>query len=230
MSKVKENLGAVIFSILASLVPIIAGLILWDKLPAQLPVHFNVQGVADNYFDKGTTIFVLFGIMFLMQIFVAFIPAIGKPSPKEITDRTYVAILWIVPVTNMAIAIMIYGTGMGQKTDVGTVMLALIGIFFLGLGNVLPKVRQNKWFGLRLKWTLESKRNWDKTNRVAGWGLCICGLYMLVGAVVGVHHVFGEIGFVYAIGMPILLLVTVLSVYSYVYFVKHSNEEGYFDK
>jgi len=31
------------------LIPMIIGLILWNKLPDEIPVHFNSAGEADNY-------------------------------------------------------------------------------------------------------------------------------------------------------------------------------------
>ena len=38
---------------LVCLSPILLGILLWDKLPDTIAIHFNIYGVADNYAPKG---------------------------------------------------------------------------------------------------------------------------------------------------------------------------------
>ena len=39
-------------SFLVILVPAIVGLIVWNRLPDELPIHYNYKGDADNYAAK----------------------------------------------------------------------------------------------------------------------------------------------------------------------------------
>ena len=38
----------ILLTSLLVLIPMIVGLILWNKLPEEIPVHFNASGEADN--------------------------------------------------------------------------------------------------------------------------------------------------------------------------------------
>ena len=39
------------------LVPILIGIILWDRLPDMIPTHFDLKGEADQYSSKTFTVF-----------------------------------------------------------------------------------------------------------------------------------------------------------------------------
>ena len=49
----------------------------------------------------------------------------------------------------------------------GLVAVVLLGV----LGNALPALRPNWFFGIRTPWTLRDDRVWDRTHRVAGHAL-----------------------------------------------------------
>lgn len=59
---------------------------------------------------------------------------------------------------SIVITTFIYATALGYKVNMPFVVLMLLGIIYIVLGNYLPKARQNHFFGVRIKWTLESKR------------------------------------------------------------------------
>ena len=54
---IKKNLPKLIITSLIILIPIFIGLILWDKLPEQVPVHWNVNGAVDGYATKTQAVF-----------------------------------------------------------------------------------------------------------------------------------------------------------------------------
>ena len=45
----KKNIGTMILTSLLILLPMVVGLILWNSLPEQLPVHWNAEGQIDGY-------------------------------------------------------------------------------------------------------------------------------------------------------------------------------------
>jgi uncharacterized membrane protein len=61
-----------------------------------------------------------------------------------------------------------------------------LGAFFVLLGLVLPRVRQNPWIGVRTPWTLASEENWAKTHRFAGYTMTLGGGAACVAAIAGV--------------------------------------------
>lgn len=60
--------------------------------------------------------------------------------------------------------------------------MGVIFFFFILLGNILGKVQQNFWIGIRTPWTLTNHKVWEKTHRLAAWlfvGAGIVGLLSL---------------------------------------------------
>ena len=56
---IRERKGMLILSLLVILLPLGVGLFLWNQLPDQVPIHFGLNGQADNYAGKA---FVVFGL------------------------------------------------------------------------------------------------------------------------------------------------------------------------
>jgi len=59
-------------------------------------------------------------------------------------------------------------------------MPALFGTMFLVMGNLLPKIRQNRTLGIKISWTLNNEENWNKTHRFAGKVWVLGGALALV--------------------------------------------------
>ena len=53
----KQNKGKVIISTLLSLLPVLVGLILWDRLPETMATHWGANGDADGFSSKAFTVF-----------------------------------------------------------------------------------------------------------------------------------------------------------------------------
>ena len=58
--KIKINI-----SIIICLLPMIAGAVFYNQLPDQMPIHFGINDVPDNYAPKA---FALFGIPLFLAI------------------------------------------------------------------------------------------------------------------------------------------------------------------
>ena len=55
-----------------------------------------------------------------------------------------------------------------------------IGILFILIGNYMPKLPRNFFFGIRSPWTLASDIVWHRTHRISGVLFVIGGLLMIV--------------------------------------------------
>jgi len=55
-----------IVTVIICLLPIFAGIILYEKLPNEIPIHFDVNNMPDNYASKN---FALFGLPVIMAFF-----------------------------------------------------------------------------------------------------------------------------------------------------------------
>jgi uncharacterized membrane protein len=66
-----------------------------------------------------------------------------------------------------------------------TVGLASLGVLFMLLGNLMPRVRSNFIFGIRTPWTLSSDDVWTRSHRVGGYMMVAAGALTLASAFLG---------------------------------------------
>ena len=232
MRKIKNNLIGFIASIITLLIPAIAGMILWNKLPETMALHFSFDGTPDAFYPKAFAVFGMYGIMLALHLFAVIATAsegkTDESKKKAIPDRIFALLMWIVPAVSVFLGVYVYGYALGYKFDISFGSLLMIGIICIVLGNYLPKVRQNQFVGARIKWTLESKKNWEHTNRFSAYLLMATGLiYILLGFII-------KFSGMNALWMPVLIIVLLtveiiaMIIYSHSYYVKHKDDEDYF--
>ncbi len=75
-------------------------------------------------------------------------------------------------------------TNSGIGGDIFRFIAIALGSLFVILGYFLPQVPQNKFVGVRTKWSLKSDIVWQKSQRFAGIGMVICGFILIIFAIV----------------------------------------------
>ena len=143
-----------------------------------------------------------------------------EPKAKNVTTTKMLGIvLWIIPILNLFLHVMVYLAAFGRKVDMDAVMPLFMGVLFVVIGNYLPKCKQSYTMGIKLPWTLNDEENWNKTHRLAG-KLWVAGglLTMLCALLPGVAS--------FIVMMGILLVMCVIpTVYSYRLYKKNQKEE-----
>lgn len=176
---IKKFKKTLIITNIITILPIIVGLILWNKLPEQLPTHFNAHGVVDGWSSKPFTVFGLPLIMLILY-WICIAGTLSDPKKKNINDKMLTLVLWIIPIVSLIVSFFSYGTALGIGVNASHTCYALIGVIFIIVGNYLPKCKQSYTMGIKLPWTLNSEENWNKTHRMAGWLWILCGAAFLV--------------------------------------------------
>ena len=100
-----------------------------------------------------------------------------EQSPK-ITNLTY----WVIPFTSIYVSSMMFALASGLEISVPVLVAPLLGVMFIVMGNYMPKARQTRTFGIKIKWTLENEENWNATHRFAGKAWVLGGLLILFTA------------------------------------------------
>ncbi len=62
----------------------------------------------------------------------------------------------------------------------GNIIFYLLGLMFIMLGNLLPKIPSNFFAGIRTPWTLSSEEVWRKTHRCGGICFIAAGILMIL--------------------------------------------------
>ena len=172
---------AILLTSLLTFIPMIVGLILWNKLPEELPVHFDIAGNADQY---GSKAFVVLGIplvLWALHLLTGFL-ILADPKRQNINDKVFTLMLYTVPGVGIFCSVLMYPTALNIPISVNMIGGLFVGIIFLFIGNYLPKSKQNYTVGIKLPWTLNDAENWNKTHRFAGVLWTICGVILLVNA------------------------------------------------
>ena len=64
---IKKNWKQLLITSIIILLPILAGLILWEQLPEKIPTHWNVNGEIDGWSSKPFAVLGLPAIMLAAQ-------------------------------------------------------------------------------------------------------------------------------------------------------------------
>ena len=200
-----------IISIVASiLLVVIFNLLFYDKMPAELPTHWNFQGQADDYSSKFHAMVVIQGFLVLMNAFLCFML---DSDPKN--NKQYNLVMTISKLSMPAIMLLIYiitvMAGFGREVKVSTILPIFIGLLFIAIGNYLPKIKRNYTMGIKLPWTLNSDENWRRTHRLGGICFVIIGLCLILSV-----FLKSEIVFL----VPLILGGIVPAIYSYYLYTK----------
>lgn len=183
----------------------------YDQLPAELPVHWNLEGEPDRWAGQLRGALMLPVGALVMWAVLMFLPRVDPRRANYAKfSGTYQLIVTSLVVVAVAIHIAVLASAIGWPVPMQRVIPALVGALFIVLGNALPRARSNWWFGIRTPWTLSNERVWERTHRVGGYLMVGLGCLMLATAVLA-----GPWAPKLAVaGLAVMALVTV--VYSYV--------------
>lgn len=194
------------------LLPILAGLILWNRLPDTIATHWNIAGIADGWSSKSFAVFVLPLILLAVHWLCGFF-TFSDPKKKNIGKKPLTLMFWICPIVSLFTNGMIYAGALGVNMRAENLTPTFLGILFILIGNYLPKCQQNHTFGIRIPWTLNDEENWNHTHRFSGRVWIGGGIFLLLFAVLG------QLWLTLAV-LPILVIAPI--IYSYLYDRKHS--------
>lgn len=163
----KEHKGKIILSMVLTLLPMLIGCLLWNRLPDVITTHWGSDGVADGFGGKGFAVFVLPAILAAFNMLCILITALDPKQAKQ-NKKAMSLVFWIMPVISICVCSFVYSTALGRAMDLFVIMPLLLGAMFTLIGNYLPKVKQNSTLGIKIAWTLHNEENWNKTHRFAG--------------------------------------------------------------
>ena len=213
----KKNKGLMILTSVIILLPMLAGILLWDQLPERMATHWGVNGEADGWSSRPVAVFGL--PLFLLAIHWLGVWLTGQDRRnRNQNEKVLQMMFWIAPVISLFGMGSTYAAALGQSLRIDRLALLLLGIVFTIIGNYLPKCRQNYTIGIKIIWTLSDEENWNATHRLAGKLWTAGGLLLLLTAFLpGNWHIFV---------VPLLLgiMVVIPIVYSWWFHRKQKGE------
>lgn len=194
---------------------------LMPMLPEKIPIHFNYQWEIDGYGSKGSLLLMpilLIGFCLLYQL-LPHIDPLGKNYVKfkKKYENVFVALSLFMLGIQYIMIMAAYSVDFIQPDVLFQVM---IGLLFMYLGNIFPKIKHNYFMGIKTPWTICNEENWTMTHRFGAKIWFVGGFLMVVMAVLP-KQLRSTMMF---IDMLVIILVPI--IYSYIYFRKTRGKEN----
>lgn len=209
----KKNKAQLVLSSAVILLPVLAGLILWNVLPERFATHWSAAGEVDGWSSKTFAVFVMPIIMLAIHWLCVWV-TMKDPKNKDQSGKVFGMVLWMMPMTSLIMNGMVYSIALGNDISVDVFVRILLGLMFVILGNYMPKCRQNYTIGIKVSWALKNEENWNRTHRFAG-RLWVGGGLLLLATL------FVEMKSFIALFLPFILVLSFAPMlYSYLYYRK----------
>ncbi len=197
---------------------VIFGVVAYPYLPDQMPMHWNINGEVDEYWNKQYAVFFPPLLMIVLMALFIYMPRIDpkKENYKKFSS-SYLIFITIMNAFFLLLQCVTIGYSLGLNIDISLAVNLGIGLLFIVLGNYLPRIKHNYFFGIRTPWTLANEKTWRKTHQLSGKLFVVAGLLL-----VAISFLPGVYKFT---GMLVVVLTTVLisTIASYVYFNRYKN-------
>lgn len=217
----KEHKKELIISSLLILLPIVFGLLLWNQLPDTLTTHWGADNQADGHGPKVFAVFGLPPVLLLLHWLCLWITS-KDPRQRNQSKKAFGMIFWLMPMVSLFSSAVMYGTALGAEVNIASIVFAMLGLMFMGIGNYMPKTKQNYTLGIKVIWALCNEENWNATHRFAGKAWFVGGLCMLLAAFFPMEYaLWVMLPAIFVLGLGPML-------YSYLYYKKQcARGEGY---
>lgn len=172
-----KKLYAVMFALVA--VSVIGSAVLMVFMPDTVPAHYNFAGEIDRWGSKYENL-IFPVITVLVGAVIAFIAK--KPEeavPKKVLLWTGVCSILLLDAVGFYFMFRDLSAVPEMSTDAADNVIKLmsigVGVMYIILGNLMPKVKKNGLFGLRTSWSMENDEIWNKSQRFCGKAAVVCG-------------------------------------------------------
>lgn len=226
-TKVSTGIPARVWVVLMLLcvLNVVAHLAAMPGLPERIPMHWGVDGGVNGWGPR----WMASVLGALPLTFLALFYVVPRIDPKGAAYAKFggfyqgfvisftvfmCAISWLGELT-------VWNLLLG-KGAVNVIVSGAIGAFFIGMGNYLPRVRQNYTLDIKTPWALDDPDNWRRTHRFGGACFMVVGVSLIVLGFLG--GILPET-WILAVIM-VLAIVSVAAMYVYSYLIWHKSHNS----
>lgn len=202
----KFNKTQLIITSVVILLPIIAGLIMWNDLPDIIATHWGADNQPNGFSSKAFAVFGIPAIILALHLLCVLGTSFDKRRENH-NKKMLSLILWICPIISLLCMSLTYTYALGADVNIGFYILLFMGVLFIVMGNYLPKCRPNQTIGIKLPWTLNNDVVWNKTHRMAG------PIWILGGIIITITAFLTNPWIVFGV---IILMIVLPTVYAYI--------------
>ncbi len=166
------------------LLPFIYLAYIWNTLPEEVPIHWNMKGEIDGYGSKGSLILVPILLPLLIYVLLLVIPKIDPKNKLGKMGNKLQTIKVLLTIFMSVLALFILYSAKSQSLTNPNYFILGLGVLFVILGNYFKTIKPNYFIGIRTPWTLESEIVWKKTHKIAGKMWFVGGLVIIFSSLI----------------------------------------------
>ena len=190
----------------------------WNQLPEQVPLHYNLKGEVDRYGDKSELVMIPILLPLLIYLIFLAVPYIDPKNQIQKMGNKYDTLKLILTTFMSALALFIIYTAKNQTLTNPNIIFLIIGLLYLIFGNYFKTIKANYFIGIRTPWTLESESIWKETHKLGGKVWFVGGLLVIVCSLLLNKEINAKV----FLGITIIIALIPI-VYSYVLYRKEKK-------
>lgn len=162
-----KNKKLLVITSLLTLLPIPVGLLLWNRFPETMAIHWGITGEVDGY---ARVPFVVFGLPLLMLAlqWLCILFTTRDKGNRGRNQKMFQVVLWALPLISNLTLLGMYAFALNLEFSPVAWTVIPMGLLFAVIGNYMPKTKMNSTMGIKVYWTYTSEENWNATHRFAG--------------------------------------------------------------
>lgn len=214
----KSIISTLIITSIITILPVALGLVFYNQLPEQIPQQYGFNEQVTWTLPKAFGIWVCPFIVLLINIAIILVLNLKvNQEENKVPEKVVYIIGFLIPIISLFVNSLLILKPLGFKPPISTFVIPMISLFFIVIGNYMPKIKQNSFAGLRFPAALKDETIWRKAQRFGGFCLVLTGF---IGLVFG----FFPIGkFVFAVAFVLLILT--VTIYSICVSVKYNKSK-----
>ena len=210
---IKKNKWKLIISSIIILLPTLIGFFGDKILPEKIVTHLGLDGKPDGYGSPSTVFFVLPLVLLAIHWSCMILSSVIDRNVEQ-NKKLMGIVLFIIPTLSLVSCGVIFATALGHTSGIYAVLLLTMAVFFIIIGNYMPKTTRNRTMGIKIRWTLSNDENWNATHRFAGKVFVAAGFLCLLAMPLP------SVAFPYVSLGIILLCLPLPVIYSYNFYKK----------
>jgi len=201
------------------LAAVLAGLVVWSRLPDPMASHWSANDQVNGYISKFWGVFLMPLVTLGMFLLFLLIPNID-PLKANIAKFRGVFNAFIACIVGFMLYIhaltLLWNLGY-TSFGISKALLPALGLLLILIGNLMRQAKRNWFIGIRTPWTLSSDTVWDKTHQLGAI------LFMASGALALIGPFFGGVTAFWLFFVPLMGSTVFLVIYSYLLYRRETH-------
>jgi len=164
------------------LLPFVYLAYIWNQLPQEVPIHYNVKGEIDRYGDKSELIMIPILLPLLIYVLLLVVPYIDPKKQIQKMGNKYHSLKLVLTLITSVLALFIIHSTKAESLANPSFIFLILGVMYLILGNYFKTIKANYCIGIRTPWTLESEYVWKETHKLGGKVWFVGGILAIISS------------------------------------------------